>query len=378
MTPLAEILPNIHPAFVHLPLALLPVALAFDALSLALRRQQWLDRTAASLYGLGAAGAVAAYITGQRAVDSLPEIPAQALTTVSSHSDSALIVVALFVPLAVIRLVLTFRDRKQEATTLLGLRAVLVAVAVIGIWTLMQTGKAGGTLVFVHGLGVQIEADEEPPVAPGPVESSQADDQADAAPPDTPPPDTPIDRLGEDHRGVMTWNPLVGDVAALGEVLEFAQGSPADTVEAVVVGAGDEPGLVFQVSGEALLVFPAHSADVQIEMELEFIDFEGTIGAAHHVQNFERFERFSLSHDGRGDLIRRSDGGERSLDDGSADLSQGRINLTVSAAGRHFHGRVDGEMMAHGHASPEPEGVTGIHFDGQGTVRIYSVIVTPL
>ena len=66
MTSLAEVLPNIHPAFVHLPLALLPVALAFDVLSVAQRRQQWLDRAAASLYCLGAVGAVAAYLTGQR------------------------------------------------------------------------------------------------------------------------------------------------------------------------------------------------------------------------------------------------------------------------------------------------------------------------
>lgn len=374
---LAEVLPNIHPVFVHLPLALLPVALAFDLFSLAQRRQRWLDRTAASLYCLGAVGSVAAYLTGRQAVDGLPDIPATALTTVSSHSDSALIVVLIFVPLAVIRLALTVRDRERKATTKVGLRALLSVVAAIGVWTLLQTGKTGGALVFEHGLGVQVEADEVPAREGEPRDSQHADDEADDEDDGTQPLDSSADRLSEDDAGVMTWNPLSHDVDALVEILEFADGSPSNTLAIAEKEAG-EPGLVFEVSGESLLVLPIQSTDVLVEMELEFVEFEGAVGAAHHVQSFQRFERFSLSHDGRGDLVRRTDGDERSLDDGDADLYQKRFELSVSAAGRHFHGRVDGEMIAHGHASPEPEGAAGIHFDGRGVVRIYSVVVTPL
>ena len=377
---LGEVLPNIHPVFVHLPLALLPVALAFDLLSLAWRGQQWLDRSAASLYCLGAVGSVAAYLTGRQAVDSLPDIPTQALTTVSSHSDSALIAVWIVVPLAVIRLVLTLRDRQRETATLVGLRVVLVVVAAVGVWTLLQTGKTGGSLVFEHGLGVQMEADEEPAGAgePGePDESVESDEEADKK---AEPQDSAVDRLHDDDDGVMSWNPRARDVDALGEILEFADGSPTDTVAVAGVDEeeADETGLVFEVSGESLLVLPVDGADIEIEMELEFIDFEGTIGAAHHVQGFERFERFSLSRDGHGELIRRSDGQESSLDDGHADSSEERAKLRVSAAGRHFHGWVDGDMVAHGHASPEPEGAAGIHFDGEGMVRVHSVVVTLL
>ena len=377
MMSLTEVLPNIHPAFVHLPLALLPVAVAFDVVSLAQRREQWLDRTATSLYCLGAVGAVAAYLTGQRAVDSLPDIPTQALTTVSSHSDTALVVLLIFVPLAVIRLALTLRDRQRQAMSLWGLRAALVVVAAVGIWTLLQTGKTGGALVFEHGLGVQMEEHEPPAVAEEPEAPEEVHDEKER---EEEPADSPVDRLHEDDDGVVTWEPLRRDVDSLEAVLEFADGSPTETVKAVAAdeGEGDEPGLELEVSGESLLVFPIHCADTQVEVELEFVDFEGTIGAAHHVRSLDRFERFSLSHDGHGNLIRRSDGEERSLDDGHADLPEGRLNLTVSAAGRHFHGRVEGDMIAHGHASPEPEGTAGIHLDGQGTVRIYSVVITPL
>ncbi|HUG44872.1 MAG TPA: DUF2231 domain-containing protein [Acidobacteriota bacterium] len=45
---LMEHLPNLHPLVVNFPLALLPLALAFDLFSLLLRRHLWLDRAAAS------------------------------------------------------------------------------------------------------------------------------------------------------------------------------------------------------------------------------------------------------------------------------------------------------------------------------------------
>lgn len=44
-------LPNLHPAVVHLPLGLLPVAVLVDAGSLLLRNQQWLWSTARRLSG---------------------------------------------------------------------------------------------------------------------------------------------------------------------------------------------------------------------------------------------------------------------------------------------------------------------------------------
>ncbi len=72
-------------------------------------------------------------------------------------------------------------------------------------------------------------------------------------------------------------------------------------------------------------------------------------------------------------------GDEDVLDGGSADrVPDDVFRLTVSASGRHFYGRLDGEALGHGHASPEAAGGVGLFFDGSGKVRIHSVTVTPI
>ena len=53
-------LPNLHPALVHFPIALLPMALLFEILGLTFRRQDWLERAAVSLYAAAALGALVA------------------------------------------------------------------------------------------------------------------------------------------------------------------------------------------------------------------------------------------------------------------------------------------------------------------------------
>jgi hypothetical protein len=64
-------LPNLHPAVVHFPIALLPAALLFDFVCLLRPTWTWLDRGAAALYALAAAAAGAAFWAGTEAAESL-------------------------------------------------------------------------------------------------------------------------------------------------------------------------------------------------------------------------------------------------------------------------------------------------------------------
>ena len=70
-------LPNLHPALVHFPIALVPMAILADVLRLIFRRQEWLDRAATGLYIAAALGALAALWAGEQAADGLVAVPAE-------------------------------------------------------------------------------------------------------------------------------------------------------------------------------------------------------------------------------------------------------------------------------------------------------------
>ena len=83
-------LPNLHPALVHFPIAILPVALLMDLMAVLLRGQrEWLDRAASLLYVASAVGAIAAFWTGRFAADGLPPLDLHVQLAVNEHSDSA-------------------------------------------------------------------------------------------------------------------------------------------------------------------------------------------------------------------------------------------------------------------------------------------------
>jgi uncharacterized membrane protein len=163
-------LPNLHPAVVHLPLALLPAAFLFDAAGLLMRRVRWLDWAAGALYVLGALGALAAYLAGQQAEEGIGRIPEAAAEIVEAHEEWASRAMILFLVIAGIRAGIAWKRRREAEPGMRAGRLALLVAALAGLGILLYAADLGGSLVYRHGVAVSAPApepeDDPPDTAP--------------------------------------------------------------------------------------------------------------------------------------------------------------------------------------------------------------------
>lgn len=355
-------LPNLHPAVVHFPIAFLPLALGFEAAGLLLRAQDWLRHAAAATFAAAGATAFFAYEAGESAADSLVGVPAEVQPHLALHSDWGHYAFWSLGALALLRLGLAWLERRGPRPLLRAL-ALVLGLAALGV--VVRAADLGGGLVFEHGVGVSRHE----------TGGHGHGDEA-AAPPPAEPGEPAASRLVEQDGGGLRWTPLRGDADALGEVLKPAPGAAADAVRAVEA-ADEGEGLVVEVSGETLLVLEGSFGDVQVEARLELLDFEGTVGLAHHVGASDR-GLFTLTTAGEARLVAVRGGEAKELDAGSTELGDGPLELAVSAAGRHLKGLLGGRTVVHGHVPPPADGAAGLLLEGRGRLRILEMRVVPL
>ncbi|MHA1109447.1 MAG: DUF2231 domain-containing protein [Alphaproteobacteria bacterium] len=212
-------LPNIHPVVVHFPIALAFAALAVEVASLIGRRQAWLERSAALLSALAAAGAGAAYLAGRQAADTIGVIPAAAEAVLADHADLALWTLVGLAIAAVIRVVSSVRDRQLAVSRLGALRATGLVALLIAVGLITRTADLGGALVYRYAVAAQT-APSETITTPAVVENEPAVVDVGS-------------RLVRGANGALEWRPLPIDLAALGEVIAPAKGSDPAAVSAV-------------------------------------------------------------------------------------------------------------------------------------------------
>lgn len=358
----ATSLPNLHPALVHFPIACLPLALAFEGAGLALRRQRWLAPAATTLYGIGALGAWLALWAGERAADSLVGVPAAVQPRIGEHSDWAHYALYSLIAVAAVRLAIQLRPQLSEH------RGARVGVLILGLAALGVLGKAadlGGALVYQHALAVE-RPEPVTPEAPAAVASTDVSST---------PVDSALDRLVSAEDGTLAWRPAPGDAEALGAILSAAPGSDLGSVRAL---APDNEGLRLTIDRPVTLLLPGTFGDVQVELVLDPLDFEGSIGLVHHYRTEGDRGAFSISTEGTAILDDLRQGDRTLLDQKQTEIPTDPFELAVSASGKHLKGLVDGKTVTHGHIAAGPEGSCGLRLEGTGTLRILQVAVRPL
>lgn len=355
-------LPNLHPAIVHFPVAFLPLALAFEFAGLVKPRVEWLRTVATTLYVASAGAAGAAVWAGRRAADGLVGVPATVQPHIGEHSDWGHYALYSVIAVAAVALVVSFRRALDGRR---GVRALVLALGLGAMAVLTVAADHGGALVYRHALGVQ------------PQQASAAESEHDSAAhaEQVDPSGVPSERLFELEDGGVAWRPVGDDGAALGDLVTAGPGSSLDAVRVL---PSEGSGLKLAVDGATTLLLPGTFGDVMVEAEIEWLDFDGSVGVVHHVSGSSDRGSFSVSSTGTAVLSDHRDGASKELDSKSFEIPSDPFVLAVSSAGRHLKGLVDGRTVTHGHIAAGPEGSCGLQFEGRGTIRIVRVLVQPL
>jgi uncharacterized membrane protein len=148
-------LPNLHPAIVHLPLALLPAAILFDLGALVRPTWTWLERGGALLLILAALGAGASVLAGEQAEEGIGPQPREIHDLIHAHEDLGKKALLGCSVLAVARLLLSIRDRERPRLSGLFLRFLLLLATGGTLFLMVRTADLGGILVYRHGVAVE-------------------------------------------------------------------------------------------------------------------------------------------------------------------------------------------------------------------------------
>jgi uncharacterized membrane protein len=167
----ASELPNLHPAVVHFPVALLPVAVGFDLFGWlrALWRRSEAEGATVALYLLAALSAWAAVWAGEEAEESLSALPSSVRALIHEHEEWAERFLYTVAVVALARVAVGWWGRRGQPVSrrvLLAARAAVLAGACVALTLLAGTADRGGGLVFRAGVAVMaVPAAEEPPPA---------------------------------------------------------------------------------------------------------------------------------------------------------------------------------------------------------------------
>ncbi len=340
--------PNLHPAIVHFPIALLFAAVLVDFLGLIFKGRISWNTTAVTLFVLGAFGALAAYLTGDEAAEDMT-IPQWAEHTLTEHADLALWTVWFFGIYAVLRLAALGFNRERKTVPSL----VLFVIALGGLVLLFETAEHGAQMVFKHGVGVQRVMQSEAAMA------------------------TPAsDGLVALENGGWAWHPAEAD--AWKSKVRWLDGDSSDVAPSIVeVDSARGAVLSLTTNGTPVFfVFDGDLGDLEAALAVNLDGFQGHFEVVHHVKDAQNYHFVDLT--GTEVRLGTVEGGDEHQMDGDEWTASGWQTYRVVADGRHFRAKAGDKIIGHGHGTPPEPGHAGLRLDGTGTVWLDFMTAAPL
>ncbi len=351
--------PNVHPMFVHFPIALLFTAVLVDFLALVVRPWRWLRPAAVTLYAIGAISAVVTYFTGQAAADSVM-LSAEAQTVLTDHADLAWWTVWFFGLYVLVRLG-TALYRKTRGS--LAVHVALFLLGLGGLYLPWQTAEHGSMMVYRYGVGLQA-AEIENPVQHEHDEHDAATEQGGSAAAEE-----QASGLEVSENGSWQWDAGAQAPEALKSSFTWLTGEAAQLRPETQSSEDRGRVLALQAQGRpAMFVVGESLASIQADAALNLSGFDGTLMLVHHVQDTENYDFLALEN-GTMRQGRVRQGQTTVFDEGSFN-QEGWLSVRVVSDRTHFRGYAGDQMIVHGHGdAPEP-GPVGLRIEGTGTVLL--------
>lgn len=350
--------PNVHPMFVHFPIALLGTAVLLDVVAILMRKQPGLRVGAVIVYVLGAVGALASYLTGKSAGDSFL-LSGAASTALTDHADLGTATMWFFVIYALVRLGVLWWDREGKTA----IWAVLLVIGAGGLFLVYETAEHGAQMVFQHGVGVQAVADLEARMQQQQAELDRSRVQAAA----------PV--VEED--GSWRWTPGAYAAESLVETFTWLVGDTTSLTPETTPDA--ERGHVLALhahGGPAFFVFDQPLRSIQADFALNLDDFAGAVQVVHHVQDTGTYSFLEIA--GGAMRLGRMQDGELSVMDEKPFAGTGWQQIRVVSDQTHVRAYAGGALVTHGHGPAPAPGPVGLRLDGSGVVLLGGIDVQSL
>ena len=218
------------------------------------------------------------------------------------------------------------------------------------LWPVAKAGSSGLQMVHRHGVGVAMVEQQR---------AARADTTAAAA----------DSVLGLSVRA-NGWQWVPASPGRWKDRVEWLRGDPTQVRAYLFEPEGTgRRGLALQVDdARVFFAIPQPLGDVEVGVDLNLDEFDGTVRIAHHVRGANYYD--FLGFDGRRLLLGRLEGQQLRTYDTRGYAVDGWRRLRVVGRGTVFRAFVEDRMVVNGEGTVAGEGTVGLYLNGTGTVRL--------